>query len=167
MNKKKLLVIVAGGGFYQETEYLMEKLLKLIENNFKVYYLTSQRALKNKKLLINAPVFLISPLMTRNVKYLYQKILRLVRAFMEIGKIFITINPDVVLWIGDIIGIPAALWAKCLFKEVVFIESVTRVKTPSLTGKIVSTLRLADKIYVQWPEGEKIYKKAEYKGWIL
>jgi beta-1,4-N-acetylglucosaminyltransferase len=49
---------------------------------------------------------------------------------------------------------------------IVFVESVCRVKTLSLCGRIVYHLRLADRVLVQWPRLKNAYPRTEYVGRI-
>jgi beta-1,4-N-acetylglucosaminyltransferase len=46
--------------------------------------------------------------------------------------------------------------------KIVFVESVCRVKTLSLSGKIL--LLFADIVLVQWPELQEIYRRTTYIG---
>jgi beta-1,4-N-acetylglucosaminyltransferase len=46
--------------------------------------------------------------------------------------------------------------------RIVFVESFCRVKTLSLSGKIL--YRIADRFVVQWPQLKKMYPRAEYLG---
>ncbi|KAJ9584472.1 hypothetical protein L9F63_021166 [Diploptera punctata] len=49
--------------------------------------------------------------------------------------------------------------------KIVFVESICRVKSLSLTGKIL--LIFADEILVQWPELQEIYKRTKYIGKLV
>lgn len=48
--------------------------------------------------------------------------------------------------------------------KIVFFESICRVKTLSLSGKILYYMNIADLIMVQWQELKMIYPKVEYHG---
>jgi hypothetical protein len=63
--------------------------------------------------------------------------------------------------------VPLCFWGKLAGKTTVFVESITRVKRPSLTGRILSRFRLCDRLFVQWPEAVKLYKGAIYDGAVL
>lgn len=77
-------------------------------------------------------------------------------------------KPDLILCNGPGTCVPicvAAFLMRFLFinnNAIVFIESICRVKTLSLTGKILSFF--ADLIIVQWPELKKLYKNTTYIG---
>lgn len=63
----------------------------------------------------------------------------------------------VVVYIANIFGL--------LKTEIVFIESVARVKSLSLSGKIV--YYLADVFLVQWPDLAKMYPATQYNGRLV
>lgn len=51
--------------------------------------------------------------------------------------------------------------------RIVFVESVCRVKSLSLTGKIFYHLRLTDDFIVQWPELKQKYARSIYIGRLV
>ena len=73
-------------------------------------------------------------------------------------------NPDLVLCNGPGTCVPICLVAfltRVLYLSdnvIIFFESICRVKTLSLTGKILQFF--ADRVIVQWPELKQAYKKA-------
>lgn len=48
--------------------------------------------------------------------------------------------------------------------RLVYVESIARVKTLSLSGKILYHSRIADVLFVQWPRMRENYPRAEYGG---
>eukprot|EP00891_Asterochloris_glomerata_P008949 jgi/Astpho2/8949/fgenesh1_pm.00133_%23_13_t len=48
--------------------------------------------------------------------------------------------------------------------RIVYVESIARVFSLSLSGKILYRLRLADAVFVQWPELQQRYSRCQYKG---
>jgi beta-1,4-N-acetylglucosaminyltransferase len=46
--------------------------------------------------------------------------------------------------------------------KIVFVESICRVKTLSLSGKIL--LLFADVVLVQWPKLKELYRRTTYIG---
>uniref|UniRef100_A0A7E4W917 UDP-N-acetylglucosamine transferase subunit ALG14 n=1 Tax=Panagrellus redivivus TaxID=6233 RepID=A0A7E4W917_PANRE len=79
-------------------------------------------------------------------------------------------NPDVLLVNGPGTCLPVCVIAYFLDlirlrnTRIVFVESVCRVKSLSLTGKILYKLRLADVILVQWKDLCKLYPRVDYLG---
>jgi UDP-N-acetylglucosamine:LPS N-acetylglucosamine transferase len=58
---------------------------------------------------------------------------------------------DLVLVVGTPHAVPMLLAARILGRPTVFVESITRVDQLSLTGRLVWRLRLASRLFVQWP----------------
>lgn len=62
----------------------------------------------------------------------------------------------------------AVLRLLCVHRcTIVFVESVCRVKSLSLTGKLLYHLRIADQVQVQWPELIPLYPRATYVGVLM
>lgn len=72
-------------------------------------------------------------------------------------------RPDVVISTGASIAVGFALVAKLLGMRFVFIESISRSRDLSLSGKLVYFL--ADEFYVQWAALSMKYPKAVFKGY--
>lgn len=76
--------------------------------------------------------------------------------------IFLAERPDVVVCTGVLATAPLCLVCKLFGKKLIFIESYAKVKTPTLTGKLLYPF--ADRFYVQWRELLEFYPKARYVG---
>ena len=61
-------------------------------------------------------------------------------------------------------SVPMCLLCKLFGKKLVYIESYAKVRTPTLTGKLLYPL--ADRFYVQWRELLEFYPKAVYVGGV-
>lgn len=94
---------------------------------------------------------------TRN----WKQIINLVEAFYYIFKY----RPKVLLSTGAAPAVPFSLVSKIIGTKVIFVESLSRVTSPSLTGKIM--YYIADEFYVQWPRLKKIFPSALYFGNLL
>lgn len=91
---------------------------------------------------------------------------RLIKAVFQSYRILKKENPDIIISTGAGVAVPACYLAKLLGKKVVFLESFCRVKTPSLSGKIVYPI--ADLFLVQWKDMLPRYgKKAMYWGAVF
>jgi UDP-N-acetylglucosamine:LPS N-acetylglucosamine transferase len=74
--------------------------------------------------------------------------------------------PNVILSTGAGPAVPFAIIGKLFFKcKVVYIETITAVEKPSLTGKIMYFL--SDEFYYQWPTLKKYFPKGRYGGPII
>lgn len=71
-------------------------------------------------------------------------------------------QPDLVISTGASLAVPFILASKMFGIKTVFIESISRSNSLSLSGRLV--YNLADEFYVQWPECVERYPKAQYRG---
>ena len=79
-------------------------------------------------------------------------------------RILLEERPDVVICTGVLATVPLCLMGKLLGKRLIYIESFAKVTTPTLTGRLLYPF--ADRFYVQWPELQERYPRAEYVGGI-
>jgi UDP-N-acetylglucosamine:LPS N-acetylglucosamine transferase len=73
-------------------------------------------------------------------------------------------QPDLVISTGASISVGFALAAKVLGIRFIYIESISRSKELSLSGKLVYPL--SDEFYVQSPSLCKKYPRATFKGYV-
>lgn len=86
--------------------------------------------------------------------------------FWEAWKILKEQKPDIILSTGAGPVVPFALLARMIFKQkVIFIETITRIKKPSLTAKIM--YHLSNEFYFQWQELKAFFPKGKYCGPLL
>jgi beta-1,4-N-acetylglucosaminyltransferase len=71
-------------------------------------------------------------------------------------------RPRAIVTTGAAIALPFAWLGRAFGADVIFIESLSRISSPSLTFKLVS--RAATRIYVQWPELVNEAPRARYEG---
>jgi beta-1,4-N-acetylglucosaminyltransferase len=74
-------------------------------------------------------------------------------------------RPDVILSTGAGLAVPFFLIGKLLGIRLIYVESVTRTESISLSGRLVYPL--ADRFFVQWPAAAERLRRAEYTGGIL
>lgn len=74
-------------------------------------------------------------------------------------------RPDAILSTGAGLAVPFFLVGKLLGIRTVYVESVTRTESLSLSGRMVYPL--AGRFFVQWPAVAERFEKAEYHGGIL
>lgn len=80
-------------------------------------------------------------------------------------KILIRFKPKTIVSTGAQVGGIMCFFAKLMGKKVIYIESLAKVNSLSVTGKMVYPF--ANKFYVQWKALEEKYKKAEYIGRLM
>ena len=74
-------------------------------------------------------------------------------------------RPAAVLTTGAAIAVPFSWLGRLFGAEVIYIESVTRIESPSLALRLVRPA--ASRIYVQWPELLERVPRAKYAGTIF
>ena len=95
------------------------------------------------------------------------------RAFWHSWRVYAKTKPDAVLTNGPGTCVPVLL-ACFLGKmfwfnggcKVMYVESVARTKRMSLSGRLCYSLRLADVVFVMWPELREKYPRTRYCGRI-
>ena len=84
----------------------------------------------------------------------------------EFIRIFRKEQPDVILSTGAGPAVPAAIIGRLFFQtHVIFVETVTRIDKPSLTGRIM--YRLAHDFFYQWESLRSFFPKGRYGGLLL
>jgi beta-1,4-N-acetylglucosaminyltransferase len=94
-----------------------------------------------------------------------RSILKLLRNLGVAWRVLRRERPDAILSTGAGLAVPFFLVGKLLRCRLVYVESVTRTETISLSGRLVYPL--ADRFFVQWPEVAERLRRAEYHGGIL
>lgn len=74
-------------------------------------------------------------------------------------------RPDVILCTGAALAVPFFLVGRLLRVRLVYVESLTRIDTLSLSGRLVYPL--ATRFFVQWPQVARRRRRATYAGSLL
>ncbi|MEX0973211.1 MAG: PssD/Cps14F family polysaccharide biosynthesis glycosyltransferase [Solirubrobacterales bacterium] len=74
-------------------------------------------------------------------------------------------RPEAILSTGAGVAVPFFLIGKLLRIRLIYVESVTRTESISLTGRLVYPL--ADRFFAQWPAAAQQLRRAEYAGSVL
>lgn len=74
-------------------------------------------------------------------------------------------RPDVIITTGALVTYPLCVIGRFFGIKIIFIESISRIKSPTLTGK--KMYKIADSFIVQWEELLEIYPEAIYGGGIF
>jgi beta-1,4-N-acetylglucosaminyltransferase len=84
--------------------------------------------------------------------------------FVQTLIILLKEKPDVVISTGALATVPMCLLAKLFRKKLIFIESFSKITSPTITGKLL--YKHADLFLVQWKDMKKFYPDAKYGGGI-
>ena len=153
---KKVIFVCSSGGHLSE----MLKLKKLF--NEYDYLLVTEKTEITEKLSnnYNMEFFKYGPNKNK-IKYIGAVIYNMFKSI----SILIKFKPKTVLTTGAQVGGIMSFFAKLFGKKVIYIESLAKVNSLSVTGKMVYPF--ANKFYVQWEDLAKKYKKAEYLGRLM
>lgn len=94
-----------------------------------------------------------------------RNVLNFIRNIFLSWKILLAEKPDLVISTGSGVAVPLIYLAKILGIKTIHIDSMTRIKNISLTGRLVYFF--VDEFLVQWPELALKYKRAKYKGQVI
>lgn len=92
-----------------------------------------------------------------------RNLLALVLNIPETIRIIRLERPDLVISTGASIALNFALISKLLGLQFTYVESISRHKNLSLSGRLVYLI--CNEFYVQWPNLCKKYRKASFKGY--
>jgi beta-1,4-N-acetylglucosaminyltransferase len=90
------------------------------------------------------------------------------RFFLNLGVAWRTIRrerPDVILSTGAALAVPFFLVGRLRRVRLIYVESLTRIDSLSLSGRMVYPL--ASDFFVQWPDAAGRRRKAVYAGSLL
>jgi len=74
-------------------------------------------------------------------------------------------KPDVILSTGAGPAVPFALVGRLLGCKILFVETITRITAPSMTGKLMHGL--AHDFFYQWPELARFFPRGRLGGPLL
>lgn len=148
----KICLTASGGGHLIQLLRLLPVLKK-----HEVFFITPGSHMKN--VLKGYKLYPVNNPQRNPFKFILHSIISL--------RILVKEKPDVVITNGAGLVVPICFLSKFLFRsKIVFIESFSRIDTPSKTGKVI--FKIADLFIVQWKDLKKIYgDKAIYGGQLV
>jgi UDP-N-acetylglucosamine--N-acetylmuramyl-(pentapeptide) pyrophosphoryl-undecaprenol N-acetylglucosamine transferase len=79
-------------------------------------------------------------------------------AVAAIVRLAVRERPEIVITSGAGLAVPFCLAARVLGARILFAETMARVTSPSMSGRLIS--RFSDDVFVQWPEVASGYRRA-------
>ncbi|MDD3303436.1 MAG: polysaccharide biosynthesis protein [Clostridia bacterium] len=95
------------------------------------------------------------------LKYIWTILYNIIKCI----SIIIKFKPETIVTTGAQVGGIMCFLGKIAKKRIIYIESLAKIDSLSVTGKMV--YKFADKFYVQWESLVKKYEKAEYIGRLM
>ena len=154
--QEKVCFIASSGGHLEEISRLVE-----IEEKYDNFLVTEKG--KFEELHFGKKVIYVYQINRKEILFPFKFIGLILKAF----KILLKEKPTVLISTGALATVPFCIVGKLLGKRIVYIESFARVDTPSLTGKIIYKLKLANLFVVQWEDMLKYFPEAIVGGRIF
>jgi beta-1,4-N-acetylglucosaminyltransferase len=157
----KLLVVLGEGGHTKE----MLNLVDLLGDRYEYHYILSKEDnLSADQLRIAGPVYRLLRPRYKDTS-IPLAVLRTIVTTCQAIRVLRHVRPKAILSTGPAIAVPVAILGKLLGARVVYVETGSRIRTVSLTGKIL--YRWADLFFVQWPQLKKKLPRAIYAGRLI
>jgi len=168
--KRRLLVVLSGGGWHRQTVRFLEQ---FDPGEFEYFYVYGHHSGNHSTGKLptphpgpRLPMHYIGPTRKTAARFITNP-LRLALSFVEAFRIIHRTRPDVVAVLGSALSVPLLTAAKLFRTKTVFIESLTRVEQLSRTGRLLYTLRLANRLYVQSPPLADRFPRTTFAGAVL
>lgn len=162
--KKRVLMTVQGGGFFWQSRSVAKDLV----DEFELCYISSNMETAFPQSgLPPAPWHKVTHMTTLASQSTWHKIRDVTVALRDTYRVIRSVKPQAIVCVATSLAVPLCFWGKIFGIKTVFIDSITRVSTPSATGRILTRFRLCNRFYVQWPEAKSMYRGSVCKGTVL
>lgn len=151
---KKICLISSSGGHFEQ----LLMLRKLSEKN-KIFIVTEKTKYNVKDKKIN---YFILQANRKEPAFIF----KIIANFFKSTYIFLKEKPDIIISTGVLSTIPMLIIGHIFRKKVIYIESFAKINSPTMTGKLIYKMNLANQFYVQWESMLKFYPNAIFKGGI-
>jgi beta-1,4-N-acetylglucosaminyltransferase len=154
-----VLVVMGEGGHTKQCLRLIDL---LGTTNYRYSYIVvAEDQVTVAKLRVPGAVYRVSrPGSTKS--HLLVRLVKLPRCALQSSLAVLRTRPDAVLSTGPGVAVPVCAIAKLLGARIIYVESFSRVRRLSLTGRLLR--RLADLFFIQWEELRAVIPRAVYAG---
>ena len=153
-----MLVVLGEGG--HTTELL--NLIDLLGDNYEYHYIISKEDnISADRIRYPGPIYAVTRPRGKQTGLL-NAVFRTMLTVFEAFKILWHLRPAAMVSTGPAIFVPFSLMGRLLRVTVIFVETGSRIKAPSLTGRLLYPL--ADLFFVQWPQLKEKLPRAVYAG---
>lgn len=154
--KKRVMFVSSSGGHLSEL-LCLEPLFNSYD-----YILVTEKTSSTKKL---KDKYNIKYVVYGSRRYIFKYIFVFLINVFKFIYFMLRYRPQTIVTTGAHTGGIACVIGKMFKAKVIYIESLAKVNTLSVTGRNV--YKFADKFYVQWKDLLKFYPKAEYIGRLM
>ena len=154
MKNKKICLVSSSGGHFEQL-----LMLKDLEKDYNCFIVTEKTKYNSKDKKIK---YFLKQVNRKEFLFPFNMILNFIKSLY----IFIKEKPNVIISTGVLAAIPMLFIGRAFKKKVIYIESFAKINSPTLTGKLIYKLNIANKFYVQWKSMLDVYPNSIYKGGI-
>ena len=154
----RLLIVLGEGGHTTELLTLVDL---LGEGYTYAYLLAEGDALSAQRIRRPGEVYRV-PRAREKAHNLPRDVLRVLRCAWRSWQALRWVRPRAVISSGPGMAVPVCLLARLAGVPLIYVETGSRVRRLSLSGRIVYPF--ADLFFVQWPELKERYPRAVYAG---
>ncbi|MDE6209331.1 MAG: polysaccharide biosynthesis protein [Lachnospiraceae bacterium] len=152
----KICFAASSGGHLEEISRLVE-----IKDKYDSFLVTEKGSFDELHFCNN--VVHVCQINRKEITFIFKFFWLILVAF----KVIIKEKPDIIISTGALATVPFCMVGKLLRKKIIYIESFARVDIPSLTGKIMYKLKLANLFIVQWEDMLQYFPNAILGGKIF
>jgi UDP-N-acetylglucosamine:LPS N-acetylglucosamine transferase len=154
----KVLAILGEGGHTKEILILVDLMGPAYRYE---YVVTHQDPLSAAKIRIAGPIHRVTRPRSKDDNAIVAAG-KLLRCALQALGVLRRSRPDALLTSGPALAVPFAFWARLLGVRVIFVETGSRVRRLSLTGRLMRPL--AHLFFVQWPQLREQHPAGIYAG---
>lgn len=152
--RKKVCLISSTGGHFEQL-----LMLKSLEKYYNLFIVTEKTKYNKKDNKIDYYLYQVN---RKQKSFIFVIILNFIKTLI----IFLKEKPDIIISTGVLSTIPMLYIGHFFKKKNIYIESFAKINSPTMTGKLVYSKKIADQFYVQWESMLEFYPNAIYKGGI-
>lgn len=157
----KLMVVLGEGG---HTKQLLNLLDLLGDSYAYCYIIPKEDNLSARRLRYPGPTYRLPRPRGKRTGIL-SSVFRTTLAGIRSLWVLLRVRPAAIISAGPAIAVPVSVVGKLLGIRIVFLESASRVRALSLTGRIM--YRWADLFFVQWPQLADKLPRSIYAGRLV
>ena len=151
---KKICLISSSGGHFEQL-----LMLRKLNKKYKTFIVTEKTSYNKGDEKIN---YFVSQVNRKEILFIPKMLGITIKSIY----IFFREKPDVIISTGVLAAIPMMYIGHFCKKKVIYIESFAKIKSPTMTGKLIYKKKIADRFYVQWDSMREFYPDAVCKGGI-
>jgi UDP-N-acetylglucosamine:LPS N-acetylglucosamine transferase len=162
--RTKALIMIGGGGWGREA---VEILPGLPRHWDRTYLTTFDTLWWYERRPLDGVIHFVPRLQPPPGRHALGRLASRLRSYVNIVRLVLRVRPEVVLGVCTDLSLPVMALARLLGARTYYVESLTRVRTPSRTARLLARFRLADALFVQHASLQGLLPRARFVGGLL